>query len=90
VGGGRGRLAGPEGRMGRLAVMPIGQKLKEILFRNRNWIFEYTKTLEICTWRFRRDLLWGFFLISSRLLKDFRKIKYAMPCHAMHPMQDHF
>jgi hypothetical protein len=24
----------------------------------------------------------GFFLNSSRLLKDFRKIKYAMPCDA--------
>jgi hypothetical protein len=24
----------------------------------------------------------GFFLNSSRLLKDFRKIKYAMPCNS--------
>jgi hypothetical protein len=24
----------------------------------------------------------GFFLNSSGLLKDFRKIKYAMPCYA--------
>jgi hypothetical protein len=32
--------------------------------------------------------MWGFFLNSSRLLKDFRK--YNMPCHAMHPMQDYF
>jgi hypothetical protein len=35
-------------------------------------------------------LAWGFFLNSSRLLKDFRKIKYAMPCNAMHPIQDLF
>jgi hypothetical protein len=27
-------------------------------------------------------LRWGFFLNSSRLLKDFRKIKYAMQCNA--------
>jgi hypothetical protein len=27
-------------------------------------------------------LIWGFFLNSSRLLKDFRKIKYDMPCNA--------
>jgi hypothetical protein len=26
-------------------------------------------------------LAWGFFLNSSRLLKDFRKIKYAMSCN---------
>jgi hypothetical protein len=27
-------------------------------------------------------LIWGFFLYSSRLFKDFRKIEYAMPCKA--------
>jgi hypothetical protein len=27
-------------------------------------------------------LMWRFFLNSSRLLKDFRKIQYAMPCNA--------
>jgi hypothetical protein len=32
--------------------------------------------------------MWRFFLNSSRLLKDFRKIKHA--CHAMRPMQDYF
>jgi hypothetical protein len=31
-------------------------------------------------------LMWGFFLNSSMLLKDFRK-KYSMSCHAMHPRQ---
>jgi hypothetical protein len=34
--------------------------------------------------------MWGFLLNSSRLFMDFRKIKYAMPCNAMHPMQDYF
>jgi hypothetical protein len=33
----------------------LGRKLKEILFQNKNWIFEYTKDLEICMRRFRRD-----------------------------------
>jgi hypothetical protein len=27
-------------------------------------------------------LIWGFFLNSSRIFKDFRKIEYAMPCNA--------
>jgi hypothetical protein len=26
--------------------------------------------------------MWGFFLNSSRLFKDFKNIKYAMPCNA--------
>jgi hypothetical protein len=30
-------------------------------------------------------LTWGLFLNSSRLLKYFRKMKYAMPCHDMQP-----
>jgi hypothetical protein len=38
-------------------------------------------------WKFAQGnlggiLTWGFFLNFSRLLKDFRKIKYAMPCNA--------
>jgi hypothetical protein len=38
-------------------------------------------------WKFARGdlggiLTWGFFLNSFRLLKDFRKMKYAMPCYA--------
>jgi hypothetical protein len=27
-------------------------------------------------------LMWGFFLNSSRLLMDFRKIEYVIPCNA--------
>jgi hypothetical protein len=26
--------------------------------------------------------MWGFFLNSSRLFKDLKKIKYVMPCNA--------
>jgi hypothetical protein len=39
----------------------LGRKLKEILCRNKNFIFEYTKHLEICTRRFRRDFGMGIF-----------------------------
>jgi hypothetical protein len=56
--GGRGRavgLGGSKGRVGRLAVGPIGPEAKKESFRNKNWIFEFIKTLEICTRRFRRN-----------------------------------
>jgi hypothetical protein len=29
-----------------------------------------------------RNLTWGFFLTSSRLSMNFRKMKYDMPCYA--------
>jgi hypothetical protein len=34
---------------------PDGLKYEESSFSNKNWIFEYTKALEICTRRFRRN-----------------------------------
>jgi hypothetical protein len=34
---------------------PIGPKVKENSFPNKNWIFEFTKALEICRKRFRRN-----------------------------------
>jgi hypothetical protein len=49
-------------------------KSEGISFPNKNWIFEHTKALEICRWRFRRNFDMGIFLNSSRLPKDFRKI----------------
>jgi hypothetical protein len=33
---------------------PDGPKSEENSFSNKNWIFKYTKALEICTRRFRR------------------------------------
>jgi hypothetical protein len=54
-GEGRWAAAGPKGRMGRLAARPIGPKVKENSFPNKDLIFEYTKALEICRRRFRRD-----------------------------------
>jgi hypothetical protein len=60
--GGDGRLkrkkwaaAGPKGRMGRLAARLIGPKVRKNSFPNNNLIFEYTKALEICRRRFRRN-----------------------------------
>jgi hypothetical protein len=48
-------LAGLRGRVGRLAAGPIGPKAKENSFPNKNWIFEFTKALEICRKRFGRN-----------------------------------
>jgi hypothetical protein len=48
----------------------------------RKILFEYTKALEICTRRFRRNFDIRIFLNSSRLLKYFRKMEYAMPSYA--------
>jgi hypothetical protein len=39
----------------------LGRILKENSFQNKNWIFEYTKALEICTRRFRRNFDVGIF-----------------------------
>jgi hypothetical protein len=49
-------------------------KIKKKNFRIKNWIFEFTEA-----WKFTQGdlggiLTLGFFLNSSRLLKDFRKI----------------
>jgi hypothetical protein len=84
-GGGRRTLAGPggpKGRMGRLAAGSIGQNWKENSFQSKNWFFNIP-----WLWKFVQEdiggiLMWGFFLNSSWLFKDFRKIKYAMPCNA--------
>jgi hypothetical protein len=39
------------------AAGPIGPKVKENSFPNKNWIFEFTKALEICRKRFRRNFV---------------------------------
>jgi hypothetical protein len=51
--GRRGQWAGwARGRVGR----KVGQaEIKKKNFRIRNWIFEFTKALEICRRRFRRN-----------------------------------
>jgi hypothetical protein len=85
---------GPSGPRGELAACGVeqagagvglglmGRNPKKILF----WI--KIKFLNIPRlWKFaQRDLggilTWGFFLNSSRLLKYFRKMEYAMSCYA--------
>jgi hypothetical protein len=54
-------LAGLRGWAGRLAAGLIGPKAKENSFPNKKWIFEFTKALEICTRRFRRNFEVGIF-----------------------------
>jgi hypothetical protein len=66
---------GVEGEVGRGWVKSgAGHNSKEILFKFQ-LILEFGKTLENCTRRFRKD----FFLKSSTLSQDFRKMEYAMP-----------
>jgi hypothetical protein len=54
-------LVGLRGRAGRLAAGPITPKAKENSFLNKNWIFEFTKALEICRKRFRRNFCMRIF-----------------------------
>jgi hypothetical protein len=59
-GGRRGRV-GQVGRVGQKENRTIGllgrlgQNLKRKPFQNKNWIFEFTRALEIYTRRFRRN-----------------------------------
>jgi hypothetical protein len=64
------------------AIGPTSPKAGENSFWNKNKKFEFFKALEICTRRIRRNFDVGFLLNSSRILKDFRKIKYVMLCNA--------
>jgi hypothetical protein len=59
--GGRGRPGGPKAGWVGWLLGRLGQKSKEISFCNKNWIFEYSKALEICTRRFRMDFDVGIF-----------------------------
>jgi hypothetical protein len=68
--------------MGRLATGPIGPKVEEKIFLIK---IEFLNIPRL--WKFAEgDLggIWtqGFFLNSYRLLKYFRKMKYALPCYA--------
>jgi hypothetical protein len=57
--GGRRKLAGPVGpkRPSRPAGLlgRLGRNPKRKSFQNKNWIFQFTKALKICTRRFRRN-----------------------------------
>jgi hypothetical protein len=58
-------------RLGWLAAGPIGPKVKENSFPNKNLIFEYTNALEICRRRFRRNFDMRIFPKSSGLSSIF-------------------
>jgi hypothetical protein len=79
---GSGRLERKK-RMGRgWDERPDGPKAEENYFRIK---FGFLKIQRL--WKFVQGdsggiLTWGFFLNSPMLLKDFRKMKYAMPCYA--------
>jgi hypothetical protein len=67
-GGRRWAAAGLENKGGSRA------EIKKKNFQIKIWIFEFTKALEICRRRFRRNFDMRIFLNYSMLLKDFRKI----------------
>jgi hypothetical protein len=67
---------------GLLRAGPDGPESEEKLFPNK---FEFSNIQRL--WKFAQGdlgeiLTSGFFLNSSSLIKDYRKIKYAMPCYA--------
>jgi hypothetical protein len=49
---GQGEPAGPKAEW---AARSAGPKARKMNFRIKNWIFEFTKALEICRTRFRRN-----------------------------------
>jgi hypothetical protein len=46
---------GQKGQMDWLAAGPVGPEAEKKSFQNKNWIFEFTMALKICTRRFRRN-----------------------------------
>jgi hypothetical protein len=72
-------LGGPKGRVGRLAAGPIGPEAEKYPFGIKIGFLNLPML-----WKFVQGDLGGilthrFFLNSSRILEDFRKIQYAMP-----------
>jgi hypothetical protein len=63
----------------------LGRKPGEIPFVNKIGFLNLQRLWKFVQGDLEGILMWGFFLNSSRLLKDFRK-KNNVPCHAMHPM----
>jgi hypothetical protein len=49
-------------------------------FSNKIWFLNIPRLWKFAQGDLGGILIWGFSLNSSRLLKDFRKIKYAMQC----------
>jgi hypothetical protein len=51
-------------------------------FPNKIWFLNIPRLWKFAQGDLEGILTWGFFLNSSRLLKDFTKMKYAMPYYA--------
>jgi hypothetical protein len=67
-------------RIGWLGLLGRSQEI--IILMNFKWNFDFGKTFEFCTRRFRWNLDMGFFLKSSRLSKDLEnEICHAMICN---------
>jgi hypothetical protein len=49
------KATGPKGQTGQLGGWADLAETEEKIFQNKNWIFEFTKALEICTRRLRRN-----------------------------------
>jgi hypothetical protein len=54
----------------------------KILFWIKIWFLNIPRLWKFAQGDLGGILTWRFFLNSSRLLNYFRKMKYAMPCHA--------
>jgi hypothetical protein len=72
-----------QGQMDGWLLGRLGRKLKEKSFQNKNWILNILGLWKFIQWDLWGILIWGFFLSSSRLLKDDRKILYLISCNAI-------
>jgi hypothetical protein len=80
--GGRGRPTGPDGPkglVGRLAAGPIRPEAEKNPFRIKIGFLNVLRLWKFAQGHLGGILTQGFFINSSRILKDFRKIQYAMP-----------
>jgi hypothetical protein len=70
---------GPKGRVGRLAAGPIGPEAEKNPFKIKIGFLNLPMLQKFVQGDLGGILMQGFFLNSSRILNDFRKIQYAMP-----------
>jgi hypothetical protein len=70
---------GPKGRVGRLAAGPIGPEAEKNPFKIKIGFLNLPMLQKFVQGDLGGILIQGFFLNSSRILNDFRKIQYAMP-----------
>jgi hypothetical protein len=66
----------------RAGLGQMGENPKKIPFRIKNKFLNIPRLWKFAQGDFGGILTQGFFLNSSRLLKYFRKMKYAMSCYA--------